>query len=286
MNVVKFLVLFLMVLISSLLTAQSSVWAAIDPENHALPYEVKDGQILIQANSAFAGKFKVAPVQLVAGAKKLKSIGQVIALANHSPSLSAGDQLSWVELDPHLSTQVGLKLNQIAKPSIGIAVGMSWVPSSYLGKLKEGQKITVFRYGLQKTSVSGSILSLGKPSFSEEEGVARFVVLFRLDSGQTWYPGTNCQIEFPIPGSTTAQVPSTAILHEGVQEYVMREVTPGKYEPQTISIVSENAGSAEILSQLQENDRVIETGAILLKPVLPELLKSVSKEGGQATSLR
>lgn len=249
-----------------------SAWASFPP------YSIEGHQIIIDPNSVFSSRLQVVTLQPGLNeshsSSHLKRVGQIVALANHSPNLKDGGKLSWVELDAELTKKLGLHFDQLIHGTPGLAIGLVWVPQSYLGQIHAGQNVHVFRYGFSNAPTSASILSVGKPQFVGEEGVPRAPIVFRLTSGQTWYPGTNCQIEFPLKDAATTQVSTTAILHEGVQEFVMKELSPGHYEPLSVSIISEQSGMTEILGDLRPGDRVVQSGAILLKPVLPELIKS------------
>ncbi len=60
-------------------------------------------------------------------------------------------------------------------------------------------------------------------------------------------------------------VPSTAVIRDGVSNYVFVEPTDGKYQRQDVRIGAPHDTSVEVIDGLKEGDRVITTGAELLR---------------------
>jgi hypothetical protein len=201
----------------------------------------------------------------------LKGVGQMIALAN-SPGDLGESGLSWVELDPDLSARLGLGLKSRQSARVGTAIGLTSVPSEYAGQIHAGQEVDISRYGLSKTEVRGVVAQVrnsnSESSFTE--------VIFQLAHGQDWYPGTSCEVRFPLFHVRTVNIPTTAILHEGTQEFVLREVGRNEFMSAVVSIVDETPDRAHVIG-LNPGDTVIGSGAILLKPILHELLSAQRK---------
>ncbi len=68
---------------------------------------------------------------------------------------------------------------------------------------------------------------------------------------------------------TSAQqfiLPTTAILHEGTSTYVFLETTPGNYERRQVNTGDIHDKTVVVTSGLKEGDRVVTTGAALLRP--------------------
>jgi cobalt-zinc-cadmium efflux system membrane fusion protein len=163
-----------------------------------------------------------------------------------------------------------------------MAIGVVWAPPELLKHIAIGQPIAIGRYGLRRSQMPGTVLSIGDNPMPSPDGTLTVPVLFRLGSGQTWYPGTNCEVEFPIGVGKAFHLPSTAVLHEGSREYVFKELGSGEYAPQSVAIIDESENSAEVLGNLKPSDRIVARGAILLKPILSVLLNQPQAPEGPA----
>ena len=62
------------------------------------------------------------------------------------------------------------------------------------------------------------------------------------------------------------------MLHEGAREYVLKETSPGHYVPVEITVLNETRDQVYALGNLAPDNRVVERGAILLKPVVHQIL--------------
>ena len=231
-------------------------------------FSVKDGHIVIEQESKFSHRLKLVPVRPAPAEKRnLRTVGQMLALANPSGGLES-DQISWVELDPELSRSAGLYLKALKDVAVGYAFGMTLVPLNYEGQIRPSQKVEVARYGLKKTSTHGTVFDVRRTN--GEQG--QLQVVFELREGQDWYPGTSCEIDFSFIKSRPYQIPPTALLHEGLQEYVIKEMAPGEYAPEEVIVSGETADSVYVLGALSSESRIVGQGAILLKPLLRQAL--------------
>jgi hypothetical protein len=208
-----------------------------------------------------------------AEATALRSVGQMVALANPSGELTH-KSLSWVELDPSVSKALGLGLEGLAKATVGEAFGTTIIPSSYIKQIIPGQKLDILRYGLRKNSTRGFVVSI-KAAPKEPDSL---LVVFAIKNGENWYPGTNCEIEFPLVKSKPLKISKSALLHEGLQEYVFKWVTKDKLGIRRVTVVGETESDVFVLDgDLAVGNTIVGEGAILLKPVLHKLLSQ--KEG-------
>ena len=249
-------------------------------------FQFHQGRLSLKAGTPFAGHLEVITLREAGkDSSPFRMVGQIIALANPSQTLVKNIGVNWVELDPALSKSLGFLPSSWSQVTPGKAIGFTLVPKIFLSQIQQGERVDVSRYGLKVSSTHGSVVVL-KPSDTESrknDQSSRTPILFQLPDGREWYPGTNCEVEFPTINLHPVRVPSTAILHEGLQEYVFKEVAPNEYMPELVSIVSEMPDSAEVTGDLHPGDRLINSGAILLKPLLHSLL-SVQHPGGNYAS--
>jgi hypothetical protein len=243
-----------------------------DPESI---FTIKDGQINIDTTSPMMKYLELAPVSPShVGSQNLKAVGQIIALANYSDQL-VGSPISWVELDPDLSNSLGFHFNSHTKASVGEAFGVVSLPEEYLHQLKQYESVSILRYGLLESHTSAQVISIQPTKVNgipvEGEPIQ---VVFKIMNGQDWYPGTNCVVSFPMLGTKPLLVPSTALLHEGQQEYLLQQVGQGEFKPKPVYVLDTLTDTVLVIGKLQPGDIIIGRGSILLKPILHRLLRA------------
>lgn len=237
------------------------------PQEPPPPFSFTGDRVILASGSKLLGCLEV--VQVGEGASEstgLRAVGQIIALSNASGNLT-GETADWVELEPQISSSVGLELTKLKPEEAGIAYGLTTLSAEYATRIRSGQRVEIVRYGLRKSNLAGVITRV-IPRNGTGDGTN---LVFRFTQGQDWFPGTNCEVVFPVLRGRPVKISSTALIHEGIREYVWKEVAPRQFSAQTISVVDANACDVSVLG-LQTGDRIVARGAILLKPLLPKLL--------------
>jgi hypothetical protein len=225
--------------------------------------------IQIASDSKFMGQLQTVQLgKAPGGERKLRTVGQMVALANSSGDLTHSE-VSWVTLDPDLAHSLALPLGKIAP--VGNAYGVTSVARSYLADIHEGEKVEIYRYGSKQNSATGTVTAIRALANEESNSI-----VFLIRGGQDWYPGTNCQVEFPLVQRQAVSLSPLSMLHEGLREFVLKEVAPNQYQPEEITVVNETRDEVYALGNLAPGDRVIERGAILLKPAVHQMIKSES----------
>ena len=79
-------------------------------------------------------------------------------------------------------------------------------------------------------------------------------------------------MEFPLIHHAAVAISPLSMLHEGLREYVLKEVSPGHSEPVEITVVNETSERVFALGNLVAGERIVERGAILLKPLVHQIL--------------
>ncbi len=226
-------------------------------------YSVEHDQIVVPDSSPFRKHLEIVHAKAPEhGEVAFNTVGQIIALGNSSGVLSSAT-LSWAELDPALTLAAGLHLSSFANSSLGTAFGLTTIPAEYTEQIHLGQSLEIARYGLKKSDVHGVIVRI-QPRPNDKNSS---YVTFEIPKGQDWYPGTNCEVRFPLLHVQTSIVPTTSILHEGFREFVLKEVSSGHFQVVPVFIVDETPSSAQIIG-ITKDDSLIGSGAILLKPEL------------------
>jgi hypothetical protein len=208
--------------------------------------------------------------------RSLLSVGQILASANPSGELT-GSKLAWVELDEEVSKSMGIHPQSLKNAKIGDAYGMTVVEPEYSGKIHVGEKIKVFQYGLKKSETTAVVTGVRKSPKNDGSDENDLKVIFKLSGGQAWFPGTNCQVTFPMIQHHPIRVPTSALLHEGLREYLVQEVSPGHFSTRGVTIVDSGEDSVLVIGDVKPGDRIVGQGAILLKPLLHHLIAQDDK---------
>jgi|GEM_PF-1776633 len=248
------------------------------PVDNAPSFLEQGDRIVLKMNSKFVNHLNFIRAKSAAsGNLDLRAVGQMIALANPSGALK-GSPISWVELSPELSKLVGLRLASISNVTLGTAIGVTSVPIEYLERIKAEQQLQITRYGLKGSKISARVLSVHAQA--GELGV--LYVLFQIRSGQDWFPGTNCEISFPLLQGHPVEIPTTALLHEGAREYVIKQLSPGILTAAGVSVIQDSDKEVWVMG-IQANDILVGSGAILLKPALHTILTPTAGTSTGAT---
>jgi hypothetical protein len=244
------------------------VTACNSSRNYSVPDPIKisGASVKVQADSKFMEQIQISSVSRAPGGeRKLRTVGQMIAMANSSGELTK-NTASWVTLDQSIVKSFQIHLSEDA--AIGSAYGVTTIPSSYRGEIHAGERLEVYRYGLRQNSTIGIVIAIRPPQGSTPEDS----VVFSISHGLDWYPGTNCEVEFPLIHHQAVTLSPLSMLHEGLREYVMKEVSPGEFTPQEVVVVNETNDQVYALGDLAPGDRIIERGAILLKPAVHQII--------------
>jgi len=230
-------------------------------------FAFKEGVVEIDPNSAFSKRLEVIKtIASPANESTLRSVGQMIALAN-TPGDFSGLAVAWSELDAELTHSLHLNLADNSLSHVGMAIGVTNVPAEYFKQIKIGQKVEISRYGLKKSDIAGVVISV--LAGQSEHDSSR--VVFKLDHGQDWYPGTNCEVQFPLLKVNTVQVSTKSVLHEGFNEFIFKQVSENHYRAVPVIILNETPAEVQVVG-LSENEKIISSGAILLKPLLRQFV--------------
>jgi hypothetical protein len=167
--------------------------------------------------------------------------------------------------------QAGADPDLLGRLPDGSAVAVADVPEAKIGRAREGQACTAQFYGFPETVFSGRVSRLA-PTLSQERRTLR--VLFELSDPQgRLKPGMFADIGLGTDLRDTVMVPADGVLHVGRSDYVLVGTEPGIWKVTEV-IVGELSGSGiEILDGLQGGERVIGSGAILLKPFVVQAVQ-------------
>jgi len=152
------------------------------------------------------------------------------------------------------------------------------VPELKINLVSAGQSCVTKFYGLPGQSFIGKVKSLA-PALSAEQHTLR--VFFELpDPNNKFKPGMYAEIGLGTDPRMAILVPSDAVLHSKNADYVFIGNGPGLWKITEVQVGESIGDKVEILAGLQGGEKIIGTGAILLKPMLvqAQLNEAAAKE--------
>lgn len=86
-----------------------------------------------------------------------------------------------------------------------------------------------------------------------------------MNTDKQWQPGLQAQVLLPRTNKTAKlMLPLSAVIRDGKSAHVWVATTTEKFEPKEVTLGMENADQVEILSGVDEGDKIVVTGAYLL----------------------
>ena len=167
--------------------------------------------------------------------------------------------------------QAGADPDLLGRLPDGSAVAVADVPEAKIGRAREGQACTAQFYGFPETVFSGRVSRLA-PTLSQERRTLQ--VLFELSDPQgRLKPGMFADIGLGTDLRDTVMVPADGVLHVGRSDYVLVGTEPGVWKVTEVTVGELSGSGIEILDGLQGGERVIGSGAILLKPFVVQAVQ-------------
>jgi len=226
--------------------------------------QIQNGRVLVPVASPFFKHLEV----LALGAYETRSVefqsvGKLIALANSSNELT-GAATSWAELEPAITKSAQLHLG--SEP-VGTAYGVTSIAAELAKQIHLGQQVRIKHYRVSETGWGATIVRVVP---NVDSGTAD--VVFRVSDGGDLYPGTTCEVRFPLLQAKALKVPATALVHEGLDEYIWQVISPSEFKLEKVTAVEGSSDDVLISSGVLEKSKIVGRGAILLKPLIRKIL--------------
>lgn len=249
-------------LVVALMILSSCSWEKKAQDQNII--QVSQDKVIIAPQAKFLEHIEI----ITLGAHEVRrvafqSVGKMIALSNASNELT-GPKTTWAELDPETTKEARLNL----KPeSEGTAYGVTSVPIDLLKQIRIGHTLRIKHYRVEEDGWQASVVHIVPTADPATEDI-----VFRIPKGHDLYPGTNCEVKFPLLQTQAVSVPATALLHEGLDEYVWQEVAPNEFVAKKVTLAEGSSDEVILSSGISARSRIIGRGAILLKPEIKAIL--------------
>jgi hypothetical protein len=168
--------------------------------------------------------------------------------------------------------QEGVDPLLLQSSSPGVALIMADVPELRISLVSVGQSCVAQFYGLPEKKFIGKVKSLA-PTLSAQRHTLR--VFFELnDENDQFKPGMYAEIGLGTDPRAAILIPTDGVLHSENTDFVLIGAGPGLWRITQVQVGENISDRVEILKGLQENERIIGNGAILLKPMLVQALQN------------
>lgn len=170
--------------------------------------------------------------------------------------------------------QAGIDPELLVKASTRTAIVVAEVPEARIGLVQPGQSCNASFYAFPDTKFSGRVGSLA-PTLSKELRTLR--VFFELSDPQgRLKPGMFAEIGLGTDTRQALLAPLDGVIHVGRADYMLVAAQAGVWRVTEVKVGELYDRRVEILHGLTAGDRVIGSGAILLKPFMVNALEEAA----------
>ncbi len=136
------------------------------------------------------------------------------------------------------------------------------VKEKYFGAIKQGDRVEVFTDAHPEKTIWGTIYHIGE--MLDEETRSLEVIVECDNADRELKPGMFCEVHFLSSPTKAIILPSTAIMQEQDNDYVLIEIANGKFVHRKVETETVNKDSIRIISGITEDDNVVARGGIYL----------------------
>lgn len=136
------------------------------------------------------------------------------------------------------------------------------VKEKYFGAIKPGDRVEVFTDAHPNKTIWGTIYHIGE--MLDEETRSLEVIVECDNTERDLKLGMFCEIHFLKSPVRTIILPSTAIMQEQDNDYVLVEVANGKFIRRRVETETVNLESVRIVDGITEDDNIVTKGGIYL----------------------
>jgi multidrug efflux pump subunit AcrA (membrane-fusion protein) len=161
--------------------------------------------------------------------------------------------------------QAGLEPNMLRSVSVGDLV-VAEVPERAMERVRLGMACSVRFLALPNRKFTGNVSSIS-PVISKEKRVLNVQFTVK-DPEDVIRPGMFAEIGLGTDKRMTLLIPADGVLHVGDKDYALVGTEPDTWQVTEVQVGESRGTKLEIRSGLKAGERVLGTGAILLKPAV------------------
>ncbi len=174
--------------------------------------------------------------------------------------------------------QAGIDPELLAKATESAAIVVAEVPEARVGLAQPGQACVARFYAFPDVKFTGRVGSLA-PTLSKDRRTLR--IFFQVsDPEGRLKPGMFAEIGLGTDVRERLMIPADSVLHVGQSDYVIQAGPEGLWKIAEVKTGEQSGDRIEVLQGLKSGDRVVGSGAILLKPYVVRDIQGVGKAVG------
>jgi len=178
--------------------------------------------------------------------------------------------------------QAGIDPALLERAPSGAALVMADVPEVRLSAVAVGQGCEARFYGLPNLVFRGIVRSLA-PALSPERRTLR--VFFELNDAEARLkPGMYAEIGLGTDPRYAIVAPADGVMHIGESDYVLTAAGTGRWRVTEVRVGERAGEQIEILGGVRAGEKMIGSGAILLKPLVVQALLEAKEVDAAAPS--
>lgn len=211
----------------------------------------------IKSDSPFLKHLSAVKIKTASASSLLKEKSSVVGVKEVSAWKFLTDDIS-ILLDPVLKRTDKAKENVILRARLSRELAES---------LKNNDKVYLATDNFSEAELVATIIHVEK--FKNSDLADIYIASYSKDSIDLldfyW-------VDFKYKSLQTFLVPIKSVLYISNEEYVLKRISPNEYVPKHISIASHSSDGVIVFGGLQGSDEVLSEGAILLKPMVEQLV--------------
>lgn len=228
--------------------------------------EVRNNKIVISNDRDFESKLEMKNFEITENEASLTVSGFIVASAQYN---FENDRFvnKWVSLEDKVLKANNVILNEV-KPVKDLVYGVISTSKEYEKNLRIGQELFIERYGIKGDHFVGKIIKL-IPLTNQDY----IQIHFLAKKAPELIAGTTCEVKISNIKKRAFTVSLLSILHLGLEDYIVIKEADGIYSPKRAVVLEQNSDNATILVNVTSSSKYVARGAILLKPLIDEIIK-------------
>jgi len=175
--------------------------------------------------------------------------------------------------------QAGLDPAMLTSVTSDVDIVMADVPEGFSNRVMPGQNCEAIFFGVPNARFTGRVRSIA-PVVSKDRRALR-VLFFIDDLNDRLRPGMFAEIGMGTDARPALLVPTDSVIHVGRNDYLLTAGEPGEWKVVAVEVGEIHQDRIEVLRGLASGDRVLGSGAILLKPIVAKSLPTPKTPGVQ-----
>lgn len=174
--------------------------------------------------------------------------------------------------------QAGLDPAMLTSVTSDVDIVMADVPEGFSNRVMPGQRCEAVFFGVPNARFTGRVRSIA-PVVSKDRRALR-VLFFIDDLNDRLRPGMFAEIGMGTDAREALLVPTDSVIHVGRTDYLLTAGEAGEWRVTAVDVGEIHDDRIEVLRGLEPGDRVLGSGAILMKPVVAKSLPAPKTIGG------